>query len=65
MRESESRNADRKYEIYKSIIELFDAILLDPAKGQARFNALGEAEALRRLDEFGTWIVIWGSGGAR
>jgi hypothetical protein len=62
--ESESRNADRKYEIYKSIIELFDAVLLDPAQGQARFRALGEEEVLRRLDEFGTWIVIWGAGGA-
>lgn len=39
-------------------------MLLDPEKGKERFSELGEAEALRRLDEFGTWIVIWGSTGA-
>jgi len=62
-REAESRNADKKYKTYEPILDLFQ-LLMDPYKAKEKLQSLGDEEIERRLDEFGKWIVIFGSGPA-
>lgn len=58
--DAENRNAETKFRTYEPILELFQ-LLLTPAQAQEKFLTMGDTEIENRLDEFGKWIVIYGS----
>jgi hypothetical protein len=58
--ELENRISERKYEIYKPILEMFGDVLdTSPSK-----KSLDSAEIQKRLHEFFVWVSIYGSDGA-
>jgi type II secretory pathway pseudopilin PulG len=60
-RELESRISERKYEVYKPMIDLFGDVL---NSSKSATMAERSAEIQTQLAEFSTWVNIYGSDGA-